>query len=78
MAIPVANRRNGQGTRFHFGSAVVPMRRAKSGNAKTIDKEMGIAFRALLGFHQLYFRLLLKGNLLVSDDVTQRGCSRQT
>ena len=44
------------GTRLHFGSAVVPARRARS------DRRAGLGalFTALLGFHKLYSRLLLK------------------
>ena len=42
------------GTRLYFGSAVVPIAGRKSGKA-----EMGFAFRALLGFHKLYSRVLL-------------------
>lgn len=43
------------GTRFYFGSAVVPTGYDKQGHAK-----MGIVFRALLGFHRLYSVALLK------------------
>ena len=39
----------GAGTRLHFGSAVVP---AKSGRDR-------IVFKALLGFHRFYSRILL-------------------
>jgi hypothetical protein len=42
------------GTRLYFGSAVVPVRDARSGESR-----MGFGFRALLGFHKLYSRLLL-------------------
>ena len=42
-------------TRLYFGSAVVPR-----ANAKTGERRMGFAFHALLGFHRLYSRLLLK------------------
>ena len=42
-------------TRLYFGSAVVPTRNRRSGNA-----EMGFAFRALLGFHKLYSVALLR------------------
>ena len=41
-------------TRLYFGSAVVPIANARSGEAR-----MGIAFSALLGFHKLYSRVLL-------------------
>jgi hypothetical protein len=43
------------GTRLYFGSAVVPRRRAPAG-----PLELGLAFRALLGFHKLYSRALLR------------------
>lgn len=43
------------GTRLYFGSAVVPHR-----NRRTGQNEMGTAFRALLGFHKLYSRVLLR------------------
>jgi hypothetical protein len=42
------------GTRLYFGSAVVPVRSRRTGEAR-----MGAAFGALLGFHKLYSRLLL-------------------
>jgi len=45
--------RNATGTRLYFGSAVVPIR-TKSGAA-----HMGFLFKALLGFHKLYSRVLL-------------------
>ena len=43
------------GTRLYFGSAVVPLMGRVSGKAK-----MGFVFRALLGFHKLYARVLLR------------------
>lgn len=43
-------------TRLYFGSAFVPLVKARSGR-----KSMGFAFRALLGFHKIYSRLLLRG-----------------
>jgi hypothetical protein len=43
------------GTRLYFGSAVVPRHSARFGRA-----EMGPLFDALLGFHKLYSRLLLR------------------
>ena len=46
---------DGPATRLYFGSAVVPVRNRKSGNA-----EMGFIFRALLGFHKLYSVALLR------------------
>jgi hypothetical protein len=42
------------GTRLYFGSAVVPVRSRRTGQAG-----LGWMFRALLGFHQLYSRILL-------------------
>lgn len=42
-------------TRLYFGSAVVPVADARTG-----EKRMGAAFRALLGFHKLYSRALLR------------------
>lgn len=41
-------------TRLYFGSAVVPVKDAKTGQMK-----MGAAFSALLGFHRLYSKVLL-------------------
>lgn len=43
------------GTRLHFGSAVVPVHDPRSGETR-----MGTAYRALLGFHKLYSRILLR------------------
>ena len=42
-------------TRLYFGSAVVPATNDRSG-----ERRMGVAFRALLGFHKLYSRVLLR------------------
>ncbi len=42
------------GTRLYFGSAVVPVRDPRNGALR-----LGIAYRALLGFHKLYSRMLL-------------------
>ena len=50
MAAPAGGR-----TRLHFGSAVTPVT-----NARTGRRGMGASFRALLGFHKLYSRLLLR------------------
>ena len=44
-----------QSTRLYFGSAVVPSPDRHSGEAR-----MGVVFRALLGFHKLYSRILLR------------------
>jgi hypothetical protein len=46
--------RSGAGTRLYFGSAVVTNRAGVSG-----ARRMGRRFRALLGFHKLYSRVLL-------------------
>ena len=42
-------------TRLHFGSAVVPLVKRKTG-----EQRMGWGFHALGGFHRLYSRLLLR------------------
>ncbi|MCM5681585.1 hypothetical protein M8A51_18830 [Schlegelella sp. S2-27] len=52
MCVPTAN---GRAARLFFGSAVVPIVDRRSGQAS-----MGRAFRALLGFHKLYSRILLR------------------
>ncbi|MEP6739498.1 MAG: hypothetical protein ABJA61_03915 [Caldimonas sp.] len=46
--------RPNQTTRLYFGSAVVPVTDKNSSKPR-----MGFAFRALLGFHKLYSRILL-------------------
>lgn len=46
------------GTRLYFGSAVVPVRDRRTGQST-----MGWPFRALLGFHKLYSRVLLRAAL---------------
>ena len=53
MALPLEREGRAIGTRLYFGSAVVPVVGA-SGQAT-----LGFAFRALLGFHKLYSRVLL-------------------
>ena len=50
----VAPNESGVGTRLYFGSAVVPVR-TKSG-----ERRLGFIFSALLGFHKLYSRILLR------------------
>ena len=51
MSAPAAN----QGaTRLYFGSAVIPVA-GRSG-----EQRLGTTYRALLGFHKLYSRLLLR------------------
>jgi len=52
MCVPASNN---QATRLFFGSAVVPVVDRRMGEAR-----MGSAFRALLGFHKLYSRVLLR------------------
>lgn len=56
MAEPLARPGGSAATRLYFGSAVVP-RGARHGNARGA---MGFGFHALLGFHKLYSRLLLR------------------
>ncbi len=46
---------DGQTTRLFVGSAVVPVEDRRTG-----EKRMGFPFRALLGFHKLYSRVLLQ------------------
>lgn len=43
------------GTTLYFGSAVVPARSLRTGKTT-----LGLVFRALLGFHKLYSRVLLR------------------
>jgi hypothetical protein len=43
------------GTSLYFGSAVVPVRSPKTGRTR-----LGPVFSALLGFHKLYSRVLLR------------------
>jgi len=52
MVAPIES--GGEGTRLYFGSAVVPVR-AKSG-----EVTLGSTYSALLSFHKLYSRVLLK------------------
>jgi hypothetical protein len=52
MSRPATDR---QATQLFFGSAVVPVKDRRTGEAK-----MGMAFRALLGFHTVYSRVLLR------------------
>jgi hypothetical protein len=46
---------DGDKTHLYFGSAILPMARDGQGRAK-----MGFTFRALLGFHKIYARALLR------------------
>jgi len=52
MSVPAPGN---QATRLFFGSAVVPLVDRRTGEAR-----MGFGFRALLGFHKLYSRVLLR------------------
>ena len=56
MASSVTGSSRAAGTRLYFGSAVVPRR----ANDRTRKRGMGWLFHALLGFHKLYSRLLLR------------------
>lgn len=46
---------NSGSTQLFFGSAVVPVSDKPTGH-----RRMGLAFRAMLGFHELYSRVLLR------------------
>lgn len=56
---------NGSGTRLYFGSAVIPRT-----NPVTGKRSMGFRYRALLGFHKLYSRMLLRA----ARSRLQSGC----
>ncbi len=56
------------GTRLYFGSAVVPARHDGSGT-----NAPGLVFRALLGFHQVYSRVLLRAAR--AKLIRQRHCA---
>jgi len=53
MIAPIDN----EGTRLYFGSAVIPATHARTGR-----KSLGFLFRAMLGFHKLYSRMLLRAS----------------
>jgi hypothetical protein len=55
LMVAVADNSDFIGTWLYFGSAVVPMRSPKTGRAS-----LGPVFSALLGFHRLYSRVLLR------------------
>ena len=55
MVVPDRGPSAGTGTRLFFGSAVTGRR-----NHTTGQREFGLVFHALLGFHKLYSRLLLQ------------------
>jgi hypothetical protein len=52
---PAGEGGGGAGTRLYFGSAVLPVRDRRTG-----QPVMGRGFHALLGFHKLYSRVLLR------------------
>jgi len=53
MVTPVTTY-GGPGTRLYFGSAVIPVKSAKTGGLT-----LGPGFRALIGFHRMYSKALL-------------------
>ena len=58
MVLPGGSNGKANGTRLFFGSAVVP-RRGHAAASSGGSARMGWQFRALLGFHKLYSRVLL-------------------
>ena len=62
MAAP-ASAQQGSTTRLFFGSAIVPVK-----NARTGRDSLGFAFHSLLGFHRLYSRALLHAARSRLDD----------
>lgn len=54
MVASVDNGQHPSGTRLYFGSAVVAVTDERSGKST-----LGFTYRALLGFHKLYSRILL-------------------
>ena len=54
MVVPITGSK-GTRTRLYFGSAVVPVE-----DSKTSRLALGFGFRALLGFHRLYSKILLR------------------
>lgn len=55
LMVAAATAAGAPGTRLYFGSAVVPRRSAHPGKTR-----LGFVFTALLGFHRLYSRILLR------------------
>ncbi len=55
MAVPEQDPASGARTRLYFGSAVIGRTDRTTG-----QRELGLVFHALLGFHKLYSRLLLQ------------------
>jgi hypothetical protein len=68
MAVPEGGPDQPLRTRLYFGSAVIPLA-GKAGSAGQ-QPRMGWMFHALLGFHRLYSRLLLRA---ASRRVVQSG-----
>ena len=58
MVVPRVTGNGTPSTRLHFGSAVVSRRSRTGGTGR--EPAMGWVFHALLGFHRLYSRLLLR------------------
>lgn len=55
MIVPIASADGSAQTRLYFGSAVVTKVDRNTG-----ERSMGFVFKALLGFHKLYSRALLR------------------
>jgi len=55
MVAPSGDSTSGKMTTLYFGSAVLPEQ-----NSSSVTPKMGFAFHALLGFHKLYSKLLLR------------------
>lgn len=55
MTVPIGSIDGSARTRMYFGSAVVTKVDRKTG-----ERSLGFAFKALLGFHKLYSRALLR------------------
>ena len=53
MVLPVGSEDNRK-TRLYFGSAVIPVKNAKTGRTS-----LGTGYQALLGFHKIYSEILL-------------------
>ena len=54
LMVETVNGENGKQTRLYFGSAVVPVKKGKTGKSS-----LGLGFHALLGFHKIYSIVLL-------------------
>jgi hypothetical protein len=55
LMVAAPQKAGSSGTRLFFGSAVVPVRHTATGGTS-----LGFVFKALLGFHKLYSRILLR------------------